>query len=134
MSPTLIAVVLVPVLFLGMLAMNEAGRRIGLARIARDPSGLSSGGGAAEAAVFGLLGLLIAFTFSGAAERFQARKQLITQEANAIGTAYLRLDLVAAGAQPEMRDLLRRYLEVRIKTYSDVSDVEATAATRSRRR
>ena len=66
----------------------------------RDPDGLAKGSGAAEAAVFGLLGLLIAFTFSGAASRFEDRRHLITEEANAIGTAYLRIDLLPGDAQP----------------------------------
>ena len=83
-------------LFLGMLILSEVGRRIGMARLARDSEGLTKGAGAAEAAVFGLLGLLIAFTFSGAASRFEDRRHLITAEANAIGTAYLRVDLLPA--------------------------------------
>ena len=80
----------------GMLIFSEVGRRIGIARLARDPEGLTKGAGAAEAAVFGLLGLLIAFTFSGAASRFEDRRHLIVAEANAIGTAYLRIDLLPA--------------------------------------
>jgi hypothetical protein len=128
MDPMLIAITLIAALFFGMLAMIEAGRRVGQARLARDPSGLARGNGAAEAAVFGLLGLLIAFTFSSAAARFQERKQQITQEANAIGTAYLRMDLVAPAAQAELRDLMRRYADMRIVTYSNVIDVEGTRA------
>jgi hypothetical protein len=46
-----------------------------------------------EGAVFGLLGLLIAFTFSGAASRFDDRRALIVEEANDIGTAWLRVAL-----------------------------------------
>jgi hypothetical protein len=57
-----------------------------------------------EGAVFGLMGLLLAFTFSGAASRFEVRRQLIVQETNAIGTAYLRLDLLPPGDQPKMRE------------------------------
>jgi hypothetical protein len=71
----------------------------------RDPEGLAKGAGAAEAAVFGLLGLFMAFTFSGAASRFENRVHMITEEANAIGTAYLRLTLLPSDAQPEMREL-----------------------------
>jgi hypothetical protein len=58
--------------------------------------------GTVEGAVFGLLALLVAFTFSGAAARFDTRRQLIVEETNDIGTAYLRLDLLpaAAGAFP----------------------------------
>ena len=58
---------------------------------------------AVEGAVFGVMGLLLAFTFSGAASRFDGRRQLIVQETNAIGTAYLRVDLLAASRQPERR-------------------------------
>lgn len=103
--------------FVGMLVCGEIGRRIGARRLARDPKKLAEGAGAAEAAVFALLGLLIAFTFSGAASRFEARRHLVTEEANAIGTAYLRLDLLPADAQPELRRLFRRYTQVRASTY-----------------
>jgi len=65
--------------------------------------------GAVESAVFGLMGLLIAFTFSGAAGRFDDRRHLVRQEANAIGTAWLRIDLVPAEAQP-LIDTLRSSL------------------------
>jgi hypothetical protein len=57
------------------------------------------------------MGLLIAFTFSGAASRFDTRRQLVVEEANAIGTAYLRLDLLPASAQSALRESFRRYLE-----------------------
>src|SRR4249919_3373788 len=103
-------------LFFGMLICSEIGRRIGISRSTREPDGLPKGAGAAEAAVFALLGLLIAFTFSGAASRFEDRRHLITAEANAIGTAYLRLDLLPADAQPEIRELFRRYIDVRSTT------------------
>jgi len=113
-------------LFLGILLFAEVGRRIGLATLSRDPDGLTKGASAAEAAVFGLLGLLIAFTFSGAASRFEDRRHLITTEANAIGTAYLRIDLLPADTQPEMKELFRRYVDVRSATYRDVADEAAT--------
>ena len=94
-------------LLFGMLALFEVGR-IGKRGLARDSDGVAKGTGPAEAAVFGLLGLLLAFTFSGAASRFEARRHLITEEANAIGTAYLRIDLLPRDTQPEMRQLFRR--------------------------
>jgi hypothetical protein len=49
--------------------------------------------------IFALLGLLLAFTFSGAASRFDARRGLIIEETKAIGTAWLRLDLLPAAVQ-----------------------------------
>ena len=115
-------------LFLGMLICSEVGRRIGIAKLARDSEGLTKGAGAAEAAVFGLLGLLIAFTFSGAASRFEDRRHLVTSEANAIGTAYLRVDLLPGDAQPEIKGLFRRYLDARSATYQNMEDQAATKA------
>jgi len=85
-----------------------------------------------EGAVFSLLGLLIAFTFSGAASRFDSRRQLTTEEANDIGTAYLRLDLLPNPAQAALRDMLRQYLDSRIETYRKLPDMEAAKAELAR--
>jgi hypothetical protein len=87
-------------LFLGMLMVLEIGRRIGARRLAEDPKGAEAGVGTVEGAIFALLGLLIAFTFSGAASRFDTRRQLVIEETNDIGTAYLQLDLLPVDAQP----------------------------------
>lgn len=54
-----------------------------------DGAGSSARLGTVEGPIFALMGLLIAFTFSGAASRLDGRRQLIVQEANDIGTAYL---------------------------------------------
>ena len=124
----LVVVLLVLALFVVMLAAAEAGRRIGIARLARQSDGLAKGGGSADAATFALLGLLIAFTFSGAASRFQDRRDLIADEANAIGTAYLRLDLLPGDVQPALRELFRRYVDVRASVYGQALDDAATAA------
>jgi hypothetical protein len=125
---TLIASLSAIGLFLGLLAFSEVGRRIGIGRLASDPDGLAKGAGAAEAAVFALLGLLLAFTFSGAASRFEDRRHLIVEEANAIGTSYLRVDLLPADAQPEIRELFRRYLDTRSSVYQQSEDRVATQA------
>lgn len=109
-------------MFIGMLGFLEMGRRIGRWRLAQDPEGADKGIGAVDGAVFALFGLLLAFTFSGAATRFDHRRDLIVQEANAIGTAYLRVDLLPASAQPPLRALFRQYVEARLATYSDVGD------------
>jgi hypothetical protein len=115
-------------LFVGMLLMFEVGRRFGIARRRRDPDGVDKGSGPVEAAVFGLLGLLLAFTFSGAASRFEDRRHLITEEANAIGTAYLRIDLLPPDTQPAIRQLFVRYLNTRTDIYRSAEDVAATKA------
>jgi hypothetical protein len=115
-------------LFVGMIALLEIGRRLARRRQTKDEEHARAGLGAVEGAVFALLGLLIAFTFSGAASRFDVRRQLIVQEANATGTAWLRLDLLPANAQPELRDLFRRYLDLRMAAYRKMPDIEAARA------
>jgi len=112
-------------LFLGMLLLLETGRRIGIRRAAQDPEGAQRGIGAVEGAIFGLLGLLVAFTFSGAASRFDGRRQLIIEEANDIGTAWLRLDLLPASSAASLRDLFRQYLDSRIESYRKLPDIPA---------
>jgi hypothetical protein len=115
-------------LFVVMMLAVEVGRRIGRHRYAADKESFSEGLGAAEGAIFALLGLLIAFTFSGAASRFEERRHLITQEANDIGTAWLRIDLLPPADQPAMRDLFRRYTDLRIAAYQRVRDEASTVA------
>lgn len=104
-------------LFIGMTLAGRVGRMLGKRRLARTGAA-EHAIGAAEAAIFGLLGLLLAFTFSGAAARFEHRRALITQEANAIGTAWLRLDLLPAESQPALRDLFRTYLDARLRSHA----------------
>jgi hypothetical protein len=103
--------------FLAMLACLELGRRAGRNALAADLPTRPAGLGAVETVVFALLGLLLAFTFSGAADRLDTRRAQIVEEANNIGTAWLRLDLVPAAAQPKLRDAFRRYTDSRIATY-----------------
>ena len=92
--------------FVAMVLCLEVGRTLG--RQARGKGG-AVGVGTIDAALFALLGLLIAFTFSGAATRFEGRRDLIRDEANAVGTAWLRVDLVTPAAQPVLRQDFRRY-------------------------
>jgi hypothetical protein len=127
-----VAPLLCAALFVGTVVLLETGRRIGAARLAADPEGARAGVGAVEGSVFGLLGLLIAFTFSGAASRFDARRQLIVEETNHIGTAWLRLDLVPADGQSEMRELFRQYLDSRLDMYRKLPDLEASEVERTR--
>jgi hypothetical protein len=76
----------------------------------------------AEGAVFALLGLLIAFTFSSAYERFEARKMRIIDEVNYIETAYQRIDLLAADTQPGIRKTFAEYMDSRIEIYRNLPD------------
>jgi hypothetical protein len=125
-DPTYVGTALAAFLFVAVVAMLEVGRRLALRRAARD--GESPGTGALAGAVYGLLALLIAFTFSGAASRFDSRRQLVVEEANAIGTAYLRIDMAPPAAQPALRDSFRRYLDARIGVYRKLPDIAAARA------
>jgi hypothetical protein len=118
-------------LFAAILAFLALGRRIGKRRLGSAEAAPAQFG-AVEGAVFGLLGLLLAFTFSGAASRFDDRKHLITREANAIGTAWLRIDVAAADAGPPLRALFRRYLDSRLATYRQAGDPDAAHAELAR--
>lgn len=112
-------------LFLGMLLFLEIGRRAGLRGLKEDSGTAAAGVGAIDGAVFALLGLLIAFTFSGATSRFDTRRQLIVQESNDIGTAYLRIDMLPVEAQSALRESFRRYLDARLEAYRKLPDIEA---------
>jgi hypothetical protein len=125
MNVALDTVIVAAALFVGLLGAQEVGLRFGRRRRAAEAEGARAGLGAVEGAVFGLMGLMIAFSFHGASSRYDTRRHLIVQEANAIGTAYLRLDVLPAGAQPKLKDLLRRYLDARLEIYRKLPDVEA---------
>lgn len=106
-------------LFLGMAVALEWGYRVGRRHVAVH-SGAHEGIGVLEAAIFALLGLLLGFAFSGAMSRLDARRELIVQEANAIGSAYLMVDLMPAADQPPMRQLFRSYVETRLAVYQSL--------------
>lgn len=126
------ATVFALLIFGAMLGMLELGRHLGKRYRTRLASGASAGIGAVEGAVYALLGLLVAFTFQGAASRFDTRRQLITEEANAIGTAWLRIDLLPAEQQPAMREHFRQYLDARLETYHQIPDLAASRAAMQR--
>jgi hypothetical protein len=126
-NPTSNALIFACGLFVGVMVLMEVGRRIGLRRLAADIEGARQGVGTVEGAVFGLLGLLIAFTFSGAASRFDDRRHLVVDEAESIGTAWQRLDVLPPDATAKLQELFRQYLDSRLETYRKVPDMDAVA-------
>jgi hypothetical protein len=108
--------VLALLLFPAMLLLLELGRRFRLSRKGPVQSN------AVEGAVFALFGLLLAFTFSGAVTRYDAHRQLLIQETNDIGTAYLRLDLLPPATQPALRQLFRDYTTSRLHLFDAVQE------------
>ena len=111
-------------LFVAMLALTMRGHRFGWKRRVAGAEVLL-GSATITAAIFGLLSLLIAFTFSGAYARFEHRRELMTEEINDIGTAYLRVDLLPADAQPPIRDLFREYTASRAAVYRKLTNPPA---------
>jgi hypothetical protein len=107
-----------------LLASTEFGRIIRLRRRAQQ---LSSGLSVLDAAVFGLMSLLLGFSFSGAVSRFDTRRELIVQETNAIATAWLRVDLLPKAAQPQIREDFRAYLDARLAFYKTLASERTKA-------
>jgi hypothetical protein len=132
MSYVAIGVLLIVGLFVGMLVFLEVGRRLGSRRLAPADDAGKFGAAAVDGAVFGLLGLLLAFTFSGAISRWDTRRDHIRDEVNAIGTAYIHLDLLPEAAQPALRQAFRDYVDVRVATYADVADADALRSNRAK--
>ena len=83
--------------------------------------------GAMVAAILGLLAFMLAFTFSMAASRFEARRQVVLEEANAIGTTYLRTRLLPEPQRTEAAKLLREYVDVRVRGVREGKVAEALA-------
>ena len=96
------------------LAAVEAGYWLGKWRLKREHENDETAS-ATVGITLGLLAFTLAFTFSFAADRFDNRKGLVLEEANAIGTTYLRALLVPAPASSEVRALLRQYVDTRLE-------------------
>ena len=111
------AVILCLLLFAGMLGLIEGGFRLGQ-RFERARGGETTS--IFDSAVFALLGLLLGFAFAGAIDRLNIRRDLIVEEANAIGTAYLRIDMLQPEDQPPIRTLFSAYLDARLEVYRAV--------------
>ena len=125
MEPPISATLYAVLLALGMPLLIEVGRWIARRRRSNESDGERSNLGALEGAIFALFGLLIAFTFSGSANRFNEKRMLISEEVNSIETAYLRTELLPEPAQGEIQDLFRQYVNSRLETYHRLPDMKA---------
>ena len=96
-----------------VLAAIEGGYRLAIFRKRQSDNGADAPIGSVIGGILGLLGFLLAFTFGMAASRFDTRRQLLLDEVNAIGTCYLRADLVTDPERVEIRKRLREYVHLR---------------------
>ncbi|HKX17742.1 MAG TPA: hypothetical protein VJT33_07015 [bacterium] len=86
----------------------------------------------AHGAIFVLTGLILGFSFSYAAARYDARRALVVEEANAIGTTYLRASNLPGAAADQFRAILRDYAMARLAVYLNLQDPR-TSQTMERR-
>ena len=102
------------VLFLLIVLLNEVGFRIGRFVQHSTDSEVKTLTGSIQGSILGLLALLLGFTFSMSMQRFDGRSEALIAEANAIGTASLRVQLLPVQFQDEANALLARYVDMRI--------------------
>lgn len=109
------------VCFAAIVAASEVGFHLGRKAASRTSDKTKSQLLVVEGGILAVLGLLLGFTMSMAVTRFEVRKVLVLEEANAIGTSYLRTQLLPAPESSEIANLLREYVVVRLH-YADVVD------------
>lgn len=121
-------------LLLSALTIAVAAGYLGQSRLQRTSEAGTEpppGGAHLLSAVLGLLALLLGFSFSMAMDRYDTRRQLVVQEANALGTTWLRIQLLDEPEKSLMSDLLRRYVDARVvwsnSTAESPPDVDAIA-------
>lgn len=131
MSHDVIDVIPIWVLFLFECAFStlalEAGYRYGIRRNARGMVEKEAPVGAMVASILALFAFLLAFTFGMAADRFETRKHAILDEANSIGTTYLRARLLPEPMSSVSCRLLREYVDVRVEGIQKNTVLEAKA-------
>ena len=110
-------VVLVFALFaIVSLALYEIGFRVGRWWQARTPGEQEGPTGVLVGSILALLAFLLAVTMGMASDRFDTRRGLVLDEANAIGTTFLRAGYLPEPASTRIRNLLREYVPLRIST------------------
>jgi len=109
------SLVIATLLFIAIVVFNEVGFRVGRFVQASTDSEVKALTGSIQASILGLLALLLGFTFSMSMQRYDNRSMALIDEANAIGTAALRVQLLPEHYQQEANDLLSKYVESRIE-------------------
>ncbi len=102
------------VLFVAIILFNEFGFRLGRYVQKHTDDEVKELTGSVQGSILGLLALLLGFTFSMSMQRYDDRNQALIEEANAIGTTLLRVQLLPEQQQPRMGELMRQYVDLRI--------------------
>jgi hypothetical protein len=105
----------------------EGGFRLGLWRRSHATDEKEGPVGAMVGSILALLAFMVAFTFGLAAARFDARRQVVLDEANAIGTTYLRARLLPEPQRTEVAKLLQDYVNVRLTGAQGAESAQAIA-------
>src|SRR5215831_15796144 len=108
--------ILLPASILIVMFSLETGYRLGCRSRRISKNEKESSVSAITGSVLGLLAFMLAFTFGIVSERFEARKALVREEANSIGTTYLRTDFLVEPDRTESRALLKEYVSDRLVT------------------
>jgi hypothetical protein len=120
------AYVVAIIIFILTIAFYMLGHETRLKIIEKNPDHSKIDLGAINGALLALLGLLLAFTFSMSNSRYDNRRQLVIEEANAIGTVILRTDIYPDSIRKLLRANLKEYVDDRITFYRAGMDIEKT--------
>jgi hypothetical protein len=101
-------------MFIVLVLAGACGRWLGSRKSVKESPDALGHIGVVQGALLGLLGLLLGFTLSMAISRFDARKEKVIQEANTIGTAYLRAQILPEPLRPRAQQHFREYLATRV--------------------
>ena len=111
----LIAGILLLSMVLSMVLAIELGHRLGLRSKGSTNEATRDHISGIQSSILGILALLLGFTFSLSLQRFDSRSEGVVEEANAIGTAYLRVQLLPATMRTDVRAVMRDYLDLRVQ-------------------
>ncbi len=118
-----------------MLAAIEVGYKLGQAARRRSEEEKESPVSAISGTILGLLAFILAFTFGIVSNRYDARKELVREDANAIRTAYLRSDFLPEADRVVAADLFRTYVDSRLAAVRsrDLQQIQETLLSKPAR-
>jgi len=107
-----------------LILLAEAGFRFGIAARRKRKEAAEGHSGSVQGAILGLLGLLLGFSFAMAVGRYDARRALAVDEANSIGTTWLRASFLTDARHAEAKALLREYTRLHLEAAKNPEDGE----------